>query len=82
MTLNGKNLGLAGGILWGGSMLALTLVSVGTGYGSAFLGSIAALYPGYSVSLLGSLVGLVYGFLDAFVGLYLFALLYNWLESR
>ena len=82
MALNNKNFGLAGGILWGGSMLVLTLVSLATGYGSAFLSSISNLYPGYSISLLGSVVGLVYGFVDVFVGLYLFAWLYNWLEKK
>jgi hypothetical protein len=82
MSLNAKNLGLAGGFMWGASMLVLTLVSMRTGYATGLLEAIAGLYIGYSVSLLGSLVGLVYGFLDAFVGLYLFALLYNWLEAR
>ena len=82
MTLHAKNFGLAGGILWGLSMFVITLVAVGTGYGSTFLNLVANIYPGYSISLLGSVIGLIYGFIDAFIGLYIFAWLYNWLEKR
>jgi len=82
MTLNAKNFALAGGILWGAAMLILTLISVATGYGDAFLTLIATVYPGYSISVVGSILGLVYGFIDAFIGLYIFAWLYNWLEKR
>ncbi len=82
MTLNAKNFGLAGGILWGAVMLVFTLISLWTGYSAGFMSLWTSLYPGYSISLVGALVGLVYGFIDAFVGLYLFALLYNWLEKR
>jgi len=82
MTLNPKNLGLAGGIIWGLSMLVLTWISLATGYGSELLNLIATVYPGYSISFVGSIMGLVYGFLDAFIGLYIFAWLYNWLEKR
>ena len=82
MTLNPKNLGLAGGIMWGLIMLIMTLISVWTGYASGFLNAIAAIYPGYSITYLGSAVGLVYGFIDAFIGLYVLAWLYNWLENR
>jgi hypothetical protein len=80
--LNAKNLGIAGGIIWGLGMFVLTLLSMATGYAQDFLNVIAAIYPGYSITFVGGLLGLVYGFLDAFVGLYLFALLYNWLENR
>ena len=80
--MNPKNLGLAGGIIWGLGLLVLTLISVGTGYGVVFLNLIVSIYPGYTISLVGSIVGLVYGFLDAFIGLFIFAWLYNWLEKR
>lgn len=81
-TLNAKNLGLSGGIIWGGSLFLLTLITVGTGYGRGFLQLIAALYPGYTISVVGSLVGLILGFIDGFVALYLLALLYNWLNRK
>ncbi len=41
-----------------------------------------SIYPGYHVSLTGSVVRLVYGFCDAYVGLYLFAMLYVRLSGR
>jgi hypothetical protein len=82
MTLNAKNFGLAGGILWGLGMFILTLISLGTGYASEFLNLMGTVYIGYSITAVGSIVGLIYGFLDAFVGLWLFALLYNWLNKK
>lgn len=82
MTINSRNLGLSGGILWGLSMLVTTLICLGTGYGSDFLNVMAGIYPGYSVSLPGSVVGLIYGFLDGFIGLYVLAWIYNRLEKR
>jgi len=75
--LNAKKFGLAGGILWGACMFIVTLVSLFTGYGRVFLMVMSSIYPGYDISLLGSIVGLIYGFLDAFIGLFLLAWLYN-----
>jgi hypothetical protein len=80
--LNAKNLGLAGGIVWGAVLFLVTIISVLTGYASGFLGIFTSLYPGYSITWLGSFIGLVYGFIDAFVGLWLFAWIYNKLESK
>ncbi len=82
MALNAKSLGLAGGIMWGLSLLVMTLISMATGYAADLLNALAKVYIGYSVSLIGALIGLVYGFLDCFIGLYIFALLYNWLEKK
>jgi hypothetical protein len=80
--LNPKNLGLAGGILWGAVLFVTTLIAAGTGYAASFLDLIMSVYPGYAISLTGSFIGLAYGFLDGFIGLYIFAWLYNWLEKR
>lgn len=82
MKLRPAALGVAGGILWGASLMVLTWIAMHTGYAQELLKLIAVAYPGYSVSLTGSFVGLVSGFVDAFVGLYIFGLLYNWLISR
>ncbi len=82
MTLSAKSFGLAAGILWGFSMLVMTLISVATGYATEFLNVIASIYPGYSISLFGSIIGLVYGFIDGFIGLFIFVWLYNWLEKK
>jgi hypothetical protein len=80
-TLNARNLGLSGGILWGASMLVLTWVALLTGYSRGFLVSIIALYPGYSISWLGGVIGMVWGFVDAFLGLWLLAVIYNKLQK-
>tara|TARA_Y100000310_G_C20471044_1_gene710038 strand:+ start:122 stop:370 length:249 start_codon:yes stop_codon:yes gene_type:complete len=82
MTLNAKNFGLAGGIFWGLAMFVFTLIAVGTGYLTDFLNIMAGIYPGYSITPVGSIFGLVEGFLDGFVGLYIFAWLYNKLEKK
>lgn len=80
--LNGKNLGLAIGIIWGAVLLIATLISVPTGYAAAFLGAIGSIYPGYSITYLGAIIGLVYGFVDGFIGGFLVAWIYNKLENR
>ena len=77
MKLNVKAFGLAGGILWGASVFALTWLSI-AGYGSQDTAEIAkAYYIGYSLTPIGSLIGAVYGFFDAGIACILFALLYN-----
>lgn len=82
MRLKPGALGLAGGILWGVALMIFTWITMNTGYAKEFLDLIAVGYPGYSISLTGSFIGLVLGFVDAFVGLYIFALLYNWLAGK
>ena len=82
MCLSPIRLGLAGGILWGLAMFFITLLSLHTGYAEHFCKMMETLYLGYEVSTIGSLIGLVYGFVDAFVGLCIFAWLYNKLGCR
>lgn len=82
MQINSKCLGLAGGILWGLCMFGTTLISSATGYASGFMEMMAGIYPGYWVGVGGAFVGLVYGFLDGFIGLFVFAVLYNFLEKK
>lgn len=75
--LNAKALGLTGGILWGASMFVFTLIAFYTGYSADFMKLMTAVYPGYDLSVTGSFIGLAYGFVDAFVGCYIFGWLYN-----
>ena len=81
-TLNPKNLGLAGGIVWGVALFLFTLIAIPTGYGAVFLNLVSSVYIGHSLSVPGAFLGLIYGFIDAFIGVYIFAWLYNWLEKR
>ena len=75
--LNPKKLGVSGGILWSLCLFICTILSMYTGYASEFLNMMAGAYPGYSISWLGSIIGLFYGFVDAFIGLFLLAWIYN-----
>ena len=77
-----KILGLTGGILWGICMFVVTLASVAAGYGEAMLNVFASIYPGYSISVAGAFIGLIIGFIDAFIALYIFATLYNYMDKK
>ncbi len=82
MKLNASKLGSAAGILWGACLLVITLFSLWSGYAQDFLYLLSSIYPGYDISLGGAFIGAIYGFLDGFIGLWLFAKIYNWLLER
>jgi len=75
--LDPKRLGVAGGILWGAVMFICTLLALFTGYSQEFLQLMASIYPGYGISFGGAFIGFIYGFIDAAIGLYILAWLYN-----
>lgn len=77
--LDAKALGLAGGILWALALFIWTWVAVSTGWGLELLGMLSKVYIGFAPTASGSLVGAVWAFVDAFIGLWIFAKLYNWL---
>ncbi|MCL5007018.1 MAG: bacteriophage holin [Patescibacteria group bacterium] len=78
MKLNANKFGLAAGIFWAVILFVFTLIAATTGYGTGWLQSfVATIYPGYTVSVFGSVLGLIYGFIDGYVGCWLFAALYN-----
>lgn len=77
MKINPVTLGIAGGLLWGLGLSLMTLMNILTGYATFFLALVESVYPGYSMSISGILIALIYGFIDAFVGCYLLAWLYN-----
>lgn len=80
--LNVNAFGLAGSIVWGAAMAVATVLSLLFGYDGAFLSLFASLYPGYSVSWSGVFIGAAYGFVDAGIGCWLFAWLYNKLAKK
>jgi hypothetical protein len=69
-------------LLWGGAMF------FGTWWMILFTGNtgdptiIGRLYLGYTVSPAGSVIGLVWGLVDAAIGGWIFAWLYNSLRTR
>ena len=75
--LHPRKLALAGGILWGISLFLTTIVSIYTGYAHMFLSIFEGVYPWYDISWPGSFSGLICGFIDAFIGFYVLAWLYN-----
>lgn len=80
--LHPLNLALSGGLVMGVTLFFTTIISSSTGYGMAFLELLSSIYPGYGVSVPGAFIGLVYAFIDAFVGLFVIAWLYNYFEIR
>lgn len=77
MKFETKRFAVTGGIVWGVALFLTTLISVYTGFAQSFLTGIASIYPGYSISLTGSVLGLIYGFLDVFIGAYIFVWVYK-----
>ncbi len=82
MKISALKLGISGGIIWGLSMFVFTVISIYTGYATAFLKIMSSIYPGYKISWAGSFLGLIYGFVDAFIGLFLLACIYNLMNLK
>jgi hypothetical protein len=76
MKLDKVALGLAAGVVWGGSVFLMTVWAAARG-GGGHLFLLGQFYLGYTVSLWGALLGLVYGFIDGFLGGWVFGWLYN-----
>ncbi len=74
--LNPKAFALAAGILWGVACFVIGLMAA-YGYGTAFETLFSSVYIGYSSTLGGSVIGAIWGFVDAFIGGYILAWLYN-----
>lgn len=71
-------LGIALGVVWGGSIFITTWVSYYTGYAKLFLEVMAgSIYPGYAITPGGSFLGLLYGFLDGLLGGAVLGWIYN-----
>ena len=75
--LNPMAMGLAFGILWAAGVLIIALLAMSNGYGSEMIESLGTVYLGLEATLTGALIGAVWGFVDAFIGGYLLAWLYN-----
>jgi len=74
--MNVKALALAGGILWGFLVFALTLIEAARGAGHTLV-LLSSVYVGYSVTYLGAVIGLVYGFVSGALLAAVFCWLYN-----
>jgi len=80
MKLSVKAMAAAGGLLWGGGMLAVAMGNlISSSYGTAFLEVMSSVYNGYHASgtFGDALVGGAYGLVDGALGGAVLAWLYN-----
>lgn len=85
MKLNVFALSAAGAILWGASVLLVSLANLAwPPYGGAFLNLAASIYPGYQpgASAGSVVVGTLYALVDGAVGGAILAWLYNLFAGR
>ncbi len=85
MQLSIKAMALTVGILWGGSILFIGLMSLfSPGYADEFLKIVSSLYPGFqhSGSFGNLLVGTAFGLIDGAICGVLLAWLYNLFAKR
>ena len=74
--LNTKAFALAGGILWAVVCFVLAILAM-YGYGIPMINLFESVYIGFAISWKGAFIGAIWGFVDAFIGCYIFAWLYN-----
>ncbi len=75
--LDPKACGLAFGVLWAGGVVIMGVAALVSSWAQPFVDVLSVMYVGYSASVIGILIGAVWGFLDAFIGGWVFAWLYN-----
>lgn len=75
--LNATALGLALGIIWAVFLFLMVLLAMYANWGNAWVDLISSLYLGVNVSWTGALLALPWAFVDAFIGGFLVAWLYN-----
>ena len=76
--LNAKALALTLGIMWSLGLLFISLLAlVSGGYLHNLAGFLSSLYIGYDLSFAGIIIGMIWAFLDAAIGGFVIAWLYN-----
>ncbi len=75
--LNATAFGLALGIIWAVFLFLVVLLSMYANWGNALVELIGSLYLGVNASWIGALIALPWAFVDAFIGGFLVAWLYN-----
>lgn len=75
-TVDGMALGKAAGMVWAAGVVGLGVMAR-AGWGEEWRDLLADAYLGYDSTRDGLAIGAVWGFLDAFIGAYLLAWLYN-----
>ncbi len=75
--LNAIAFGLSLGIIWAVFLFILVLTSMYFDWGTGIVTGVSELYLGVEVSWTGAILALPWAFVDAFVGGFLVAWLYN-----
>jgi hypothetical protein len=77
MKLNQMAFAKAAGVLWALGLVLISLIAMGGSYGTEMVDFLAPFYLGYDLSVGGIVIGAIWAFLDAFIGCWIFAWLYN-----
>lgn len=80
--LNTKALALSAGITWGLGIFILGLYASWTGTGVEIIEWLGKYYKGFHPTFLGSIIGGLWGFVDTFIGAWVFGGIYNFFASR
>lgn len=80
--LHVSSFALSAGIIWGLGVFLLAFFSLMWGYASAWTELLGNVYVGVEATWKGAFVGLVWGFVDAFIGAFVFAHLYNFFLKK
>jgi hypothetical protein len=76
--LNEKALAISLGVLWSLAILSLSIIAMmSENYLHNVVEFFSSIYLGYSLSFTGILIGMVWAFIDAAIGGWLLAWLYN-----
>ncbi len=75
--LNATAFGLAMGIVWMVFSAMLVIISMYTGFASAWVEIMSSIYPGTGATWTGLLISLPWTFVDGFIGAFLVIWLYN-----
>jgi len=77
MRLDPKALALAGGILWGAGAALLAWIAMATNMALPIVELLSHGYIGMAPTFVGGLIAGAWGFIDAGIGCWLFAHIYN-----
>ena len=69
--------GLSFGILWAVGLVIISILALYSGFAMSMVNLFTTLYLGYELTLLGVIIGALWAFVDAFIGGFLVAYLYN-----
>jgi hypothetical protein len=69
--------GLSLGVLWCLCVVVISLTALHIGYGVGMINALSALYFGLDLTAMGIAIGAAWSFVDAFIGGFLIAYLYN-----